>query len=69
MLVVQGAVDPMIQARERADELIAAASHAQTDVILLEGANHYFDHRHRELSDCIMQWLGRTSSGSEREGE
>lgn len=55
-LVVQGAIDQLIQARERADELIAAAG-ARVDVVLLEGGNHYFDHRHRELADSILRWL------------
>lgn len=61
VLVVQGAVDQLIQARERADELVAAAPNVRFEVVLLEGANHYFDHRHQELADCILGWLGGPS--------
>jgi pimeloyl-ACP methyl ester carboxylesterase len=57
VLVVQGAVDPLIQAADRAAELRAAATGARTDVVLLEGANHYFDDRHAELAACIVAWL------------
>jgi alpha-beta hydrolase superfamily lysophospholipase len=65
-LVVQGASDQLIRARERADELIAAAAATRVDVALLEGANHYFDHRHQELADCILGWLGapRVAAGA-----
>ena len=59
VLVVQGADDSLIQARERAAELAAAATGARLDVVLLEGANHYFDDRHRELADRIVGWLRR----------
>ena len=58
-LVVQGAVDPLIEARERADELVAAATAARIEVVLLEGANHYFDDRHEQLAERIVTWLGR----------
>jgi dienelactone hydrolase len=57
VLVVQGAVDPLIQAADRAAELKAAATGARTDVVLLEGGNHYFDDRHAELATCIARWL------------
>jgi predicted alpha/beta hydrolase len=60
VLVVQGAVDPLIDARERAGELAAAAGRARVDVTLLDGANHYFDARHRELATCITDWLDRS---------
>lgn len=69
VLVVQGAVDPLIQARERADEFVAAAAQARTEVVLLEGANHYFDDRHRELADYILRWLGETASRSAGKGD
>jgi alpha/beta superfamily hydrolase len=59
LLVVQGAVDPLIEARARAEELERAASAARVDVRLLDGANHYFDGRHRELAAAIVGWLGR----------
>ena len=57
VLVVQGAIDPLIQAADRAAELRAAATGARTDVVLLEGGNHYFDGRHAELGGCIASWL------------
>ncbi len=60
VLVVQGAVDPLIEARERAEELVAAAGRARVDVTLLDGANHYFDARRRELAACIAGWLDRS---------
>jgi alpha-beta hydrolase superfamily lysophospholipase len=63
VLVVQGAVDPLIDARERAGELAAAAGRARVDVTLLEGANHYFDGRRRELAACITGWLDGALAG------
>ena len=56
-LVVQGAADPLIEARARADELLDAAKSSRIDVVLLDGANHYFDQRHRELATSIGAWL------------
>jgi predicted alpha/beta hydrolase len=66
-LVVQGAADPLIEARERAGELVAAAPASRIDVVLLDGANHYFDQRHRELANSIGAWLhgGDRLSGGE----
>jgi dienelactone hydrolase len=64
VLIVQGAVDPLIQAADQAAELQAAATGARTDVVLLEGGNHYFDDRHAELGACILDWL----AGVAREG-
>jgi predicted alpha/beta hydrolase len=61
-LIVQGAADPLIEARERADELVAAAVGARTEIVLLDGANHYFDQRHRELANSIGAWLRRGQS-------
>ena len=57
VLVVQGAVDPLIAAAERAGELRQAASRAHVDVVLLEGGNHYFDDRQGELAACVVAWL------------
>jgi alpha-beta hydrolase superfamily lysophospholipase len=57
VLVVQGAADPLIEARPRADELTAAATGARVDVVMLEGANHYFDGRRVELAAAIVAWL------------
>jgi acetyl esterase/lipase len=63
-LVVQGAADPLIEARERAAELTEAATASHIEVELLDGANHYFDQRHHELAQSIVAWLGRTSPGA-----
>jgi pimeloyl-ACP methyl ester carboxylesterase len=59
VLVVQGAIDPSLHGRARADELVAAAPAVTAEVVLLEGANHYFDDRRQELASCITRWLGR----------
>jgi alpha/beta superfamily hydrolase len=56
-LIVQGAADPLIEARERAQELVAAASGARVDTILLDGADHYFNERHDALAQTIAAWL------------
>jgi predicted alpha/beta hydrolase len=59
-LVVQGAIDTLIDARPRAGELGAAAPSCALDVVLLEGANHYFDERHAELVGVVSDWEART---------
>jgi pimeloyl-ACP methyl ester carboxylesterase len=59
-LVVQGAIDPLIEARARADELLQAAPLSGCEVVMLEGADHYFNARHEQLADCILQWIRRT---------
>jgi predicted alpha/beta hydrolase len=56
-LIVQGGADPLIEARARADELLDAAKSSRVDIVLLDGANHYFDQRHRELATSIDTWL------------
>jgi len=61
-LVVQGAADTLIEARERAAELTEAATAARVETQLLEGGNHYFDQRHDELAAAIVGWLGRTAA-------
>lgn len=58
-LVVQGAADLLIEARARGDELAAAAPRSRVEVVLLEGANHYFDARHRELVERAVAWIDR----------
>jgi pimeloyl-ACP methyl ester carboxylesterase len=63
-LVVQGAIDPLIAARERADELAAAAAGSRVETVLLEGADHYFNGRHQELADCIITWITGSSQGA-----
>jgi alpha/beta superfamily hydrolase len=56
-LVVQGAIDHLIEARARADELSRSAANCRADVVLLEGADHYFNERHKELADCVIGWM------------
>ena len=56
-LIVQGAADPLIEARERAQELVVAAGVARVDTVLLDGADHYFDLRHQELAQTVTRWL------------
>jgi predicted alpha/beta hydrolase len=63
-LIVQGASDPLIEARARADELVAAATAAHVETVLLEGANHYFDQRHEALAASISGWLHGAKSAS-----
>lgn len=57
MLVVQGAIDHLIEPRPRADELVAAAAQARVKVVLLDGADHYFNERHHALARCVLDWL------------
>jgi pimeloyl-ACP methyl ester carboxylesterase len=65
-LVVQGAVDPLIQARQRADELAAAASQSRVEVVLLDGADHYFNDRHEALATRIVTWLASSAGAADR---
>lgn len=59
VLVVQGASDASLDGRARADELASAAGAATVEVVLLEGANHYFDDRRDELARAVVGWLER----------
>ena len=61
-LVVQGAEDQLIAADDRAAELARAACNANVEMILLEGADHYFSRRHDALAHCILDWLDRTGT-------
>lgn len=61
LLVVQGAEDHLIEARERADEITAAIPESRVDTVLLEGADHYFNNRHQELADRIVGWVRETA--------
>lgn len=63
--VVQGAIDPVIQARQRADELTSAAKQSEVEVVLLEGADHYFNNRHEALATCIVTWLAASAAGTD----
>jgi hypothetical protein len=57
-LVVQGAVDELIEAVPRAAEFVAAAQGCRVDVVHLAGGNHYFHDTEHELADAILDWLG-----------
>ncbi|MGH7153410.1 MAG: alpha/beta hydrolase [Acetobacteraceae bacterium] len=61
-LVVQGAADPLIAARDRTTELRDAARNANPELVLLEGADHYFNGRHDALARSIIDWLNRTGT-------
>jgi alpha/beta superfamily hydrolase len=56
-LVVQGAIDEKIEAKPRAEEFVAAATGCQVDVVHLDGGNHYFHGKERELAQVILSWL------------
>lgn len=56
-LVIQGAIDPLIEARQRAEELVSSAPEADLEMVLLDGADHYFNDRHRELAARIVEWI------------
>ena len=55
-LVVQGGSDPAVEGRMRADEFAASASNCRTDIVLLDGANHYFSEHREELVREIIAW-------------
>jgi acetyl esterase/lipase len=56
VLVVQGAIDQLIEAQARADELVAAARQASVEVVLLDGADHYFADTRQPLADAVVDW-------------
>jgi hypothetical protein len=56
-LVVQGAIDELIEAKPRADEFVAVAKGCKVDVTHLEGGNHYFHGKEAELGRAIVGWL------------
>ena len=59
VLVVQGAIDELIEAKPRADEFVAAAKGCRVDVNHLAGGNHYFHGKEAELGDAIVDWLAK----------
>jgi hypothetical protein len=63
VLVVQGASDELIEAKPRADELVAAAEGCSVDVVHLAGGNHYFHGKEAELGRVIVDWLERKIDG------
>lgn len=56
-LVVQGAIDELIEAKPRADELVAAAPVCAVEVQYLAGGDHYFHGKEAELARGIVDWL------------
>jgi hypothetical protein len=64
-LVVQGAIDELIEAKPRADEFAAAATGCAVDVVHLEGGNHYFHDKEAELGRVIVDWLRSQVAGKE----
>ncbi len=63
-LVVQGAVDTLIEPLPRADEFVAAATEAEVDVLLLERGDHYFAGTETELTASIGGWLDKDRRGA-----
>lgn len=61
-LVVQGAEDPLIAARDRAAELSHAAGSINLEIVVLDGADHYFNGQHDAVARCILDWLNRTET-------
>ncbi|GHU03862.1 hypothetical protein FACS1894158_03090 [Betaproteobacteria bacterium] len=60
-LVVQGALDSPIDAKQRAEEFTAAAPDCSVDVVMLEGGDHYFTNKDRELADVVIDWCAKTT--------
>src|SRR5262245_2069403 len=58
-LVVQGAIDELIEAKPRAEELSVAAKSCRIDISYLAGGNHYFHGKEAELGDEIVAWLSK----------
>jgi hypothetical protein len=54
---VQGAIDELIEAKPRADELVTAAKACRVDVSHLAGGDHYFRGKEAELGTEIVNWL------------
>ena len=65
VLVIQGAIDELIEAKPRADELVAAAPACHVDVVHLPGGNHYFHAKESELARTIVDWLAGSESAHE----
>jgi alpha-beta hydrolase superfamily lysophospholipase len=59
VLVVQGAVDDLIEAGPRAAELVDAARSCRVEVVHLAGGNHYFHGKESELAHAILAWLSK----------
>jgi pimeloyl-ACP methyl ester carboxylesterase len=59
-LVIQGANDPLVEARDRSAEFRSAASCANVEIVFLDGGDHYFNGHHDALVCCVLDWLSRT---------
>lgn len=55
-LVVQGAVDHLVDAQVRAEELRCAAPMTVLEFELLEGGNHYFEGQESALIERLVGW-------------
>jgi hypothetical protein len=66
VLVVQGAIDELIEAKPRADEIVAAALGCRVEVVHLAGGNHYFHGKESELAREIVGWLAKTERHGDR---
>ncbi len=60
-LVIQGAIDELIEAKPRADEFVATAMRCKVDVAYLDGGNHYFHGKEAELGKAIVAWLAENA--------
>jgi hypothetical protein len=60
--VVQGAIDELIEAGPRANELAAAANACKIDILHLPGGNHYFHGKEAELAHEIVGWLRKVQN-------
>ena len=66
VLVVQGAIDELIEAQPRADEFVAAAQGCRVEVVQLAGGNHYFHGKEAELARAIVLWLAPIEKQGDR---
>jgi alpha/beta superfamily hydrolase len=66
VLVVQGAIDELIEAQPRADEFVAAATGCRVEVVQLAGGNHYFHGKEAELARAIVLWLAPIEKQGDR---
>jgi len=57
IVVVQGAADPNIEPSKRGQELSDASRGSETSVVLIEGANHYFEGKQEALVKCVDEWF------------
>ena len=65
-LVVQGAIDELIEPKARADDFVAAAQGCRVEVVHLGGGNHYFHGKEAELAREIVLWIAMTEKRGDR---